>query len=132
MADHNEFFDELYQQWSKTTGAKDTFWMPVETTDDTGQNDFFGHAHYWDVVAVDPNTDEKKWLGSFPNEADAEFVAGLHGAIPDLIRHLGEATDRAERLDEARDHAEGLAADALLENAALRERIVDLEKALGE
>ncbi|WKW87257.1 hypothetical protein SEA_CHARGERPOWER_42 [Mycobacterium phage Chargerpower] len=123
MADDAEFFDTLYQQWSQTTWAKDSYWMPVEDLDE--------HLQYR-VEAYNPNTEKKTVIGQFHNEVDAEFVAGLHGALPDLIRHLGEATDRAERLDEARDRAEGLAADALLENQGLREQIRDLEKALGE
>ncbi|QBP30520.1 hypothetical protein SEA_CHARM_39 [Mycobacterium phage Charm] len=123
MADHNEFFDELYQQWSKTTWAKDSYWMPEEDESFPGS---------FNLIAVNPNNDERKPLAAFMEEADAEFVSGLHGAIPDLIRHLGEATDRADRLDEARDRAEGIAADALLENAGLKERIRDLEKALGD
>ncbi|QFG14948.1 hypothetical protein PBI_BOGOSYJAY_40 [Mycobacterium phage BogosyJay] len=121
MADHDEFFDQLYQQWSLTTGAKDTYWMPVEDLDE--------HMQYR-IEAFDPNDESKTVVATFHNEADADFVAGLHGAIPDLVRHLGEATDRAERLDEARDRAEGRYAEVLLENAALREEIRSLESEL--
>ncbi|QFG04616.1 hypothetical protein PBI_KEZIACHARLES14_40 [Mycobacterium phage Keziacharles14] len=121
MADHGEFFDELYQQWSKTTGAKDTYWMVEEDRDE----------HIWyAVIAFNPSDESKTVIGRFHEEADADFVAGLNGAIPDLIRHLGEATDRADRLDEARDRAEGIAADALLETAGLKEQIRDLEQRL--
>ncbi|QBJ01126.1 hypothetical protein PBI_ARISSANAE_40 [Mycobacterium phage Arissanae] len=118
MADHDEFFDTLYQQWSKTTGAKDTYWMPEESDSFPGT---------FDLIAVNPNNDERTPLCAFMSEDDAEFVAGLHGAVPDLVRHLGEATDRADRLDEARDLAEGRYAEVLLENAALREEIRSLE-----
>ncbi|QGJ88794.1 hypothetical protein SEA_YECEY3_42 [Mycobacterium phage Yecey3] len=123
MADHVEFFDTLYQQWAMTTWAKDSYWMPEEDTSFPGS---------FNLIAVNPNTDERKPLAAFMDEADAEFVAGLHGAIPDLIRHLGEATDRADRLDEARDAAEGKYADVLLENAALREEIRSLEGELDK
>ncbi|QFG12540.1 hypothetical protein PBI_TOAKA_40 [Mycobacterium phage Toaka] len=129
MADHDEFFDVLYQQWSKTTGAKDTYWMPEETAPpsvcetDTGLDGFV-------IKAVNPNTEEWSLVASHLSDDDAEFIAGLHGAIPDLIRHLGEATDRAERFDEARDLAEGRYAEVLLENAALRDEVKALEREL--
>ncbi|AVI04360.1 hypothetical protein SEA_UGENIE5_39 [Mycobacterium phage Ugenie5] len=121
MADHEEFFDQIYQQWSQTTGAKDTYWMPEEDESFPG---------CFNLVAFNPNDESKTPLAAFLSEEDADFIAGLHGAIPDLVRHLGEATDRAERLDEARDKAEGAYADVLLENAALREEIRALEREL--
>ncbi|QGH80599.1 hypothetical protein SEA_RAHALELUJAH_39 [Mycobacterium phage Rahalelujah] len=123
MADHDEFFDELYQQWSQTTGAKDTFWMPVQSEE---------YPDLFKIKAVDPNEQGAPGsiIAEYMSEEDADFICGLHGAIPDLIRHLGEATDRADRLDEARDRAEGIAADALLAVEGLKEEIRSLEAEL--
>ncbi|UJD21141.1 hypothetical protein SEA_SORORFAGO_44 [Mycobacterium phage SororFago] len=127
MAEHKEFFDVLYQQWSLTTGAKDTYWMVEEDTEHFA----FGPGN-WIVWAFNPNTEDKTFIGAFDNEVDADFVAGLNGAVPDLIRHLGTALDENDRLDEARDAAENLAADNALENQGLREQIRELEERLEE
>ena len=113
-----QFFDELYQLWSRTTGAKDRYWMPVQ---DEEAGSFFS------LVAADTESDMKKHVASFLCDEDAEFIAGLHGAVPDLIRRLHEALDEAVAKDEARDDAEGKLADALLENLHLRSVIHELE-----
>ena len=125
-----QFFDELYQLWSKTTGAKDTYWMPeqVEVSDeDARYNSLFGETRYVDIISVSEG-DKRKWIGSFVSDEDADFIAGLHGAIPDLIRRLHEAIDEAVRKDEANDIAQGQLAEALLENQALREQIREWER----
>uniref|UniRef100_A0AAU8GQY8 Minor tail protein n=1 Tax=Mycobacterium phage BabyBack TaxID=3158877 RepID=A0AAU8GQY8_9CAUD len=120
--DH-EFFDTLYQQWSKTTMAEHGYWMPEEDESFPG---------CFNLIAVHQSNDERKPLAAFMDEADAEFVAGLHGAVPDLIRRLHEAIDEAVSKDEANDIAQGHLADALLENQALREQIRELERRLDE
>jgi hypothetical protein len=112
--DH-DFFDILYQQWSRTTGAETSYWMPQEG------------SGIIDIVSVDRYTQEQKLVLSDVSEADSEFICGLHGAIPDLIRRLHEATDEAVRKDEANDIAQGHLAEALLESAGLKERILELE-----
>ncbi|QLF84609.1 hypothetical protein SEA_GAIL_45 [Mycobacterium phage Gail] len=123
MAEHKEFFDVLYQQWSQTTGAKDSYWMVEE---------FAERFDGFKVVAFYPATEKKETVATNLTEADADFIAGLNGALPDLIRHLGSALDENDRLDEARDRAEGLAAEALLENQALKEEIRSLERELDQ
>ncbi|QFP95523.1 hypothetical protein SEA_GAUGELDP_40 [Mycobacterium phage GaugeLDP] len=120
--DH-EFFDTLYQQWSKTTMAEHGYWMPEEDESFPG---------CFNLIAVHQSNDERKPLAAFMDEADAEFVAGLHGAVPDLIRRLHEAIDEAVSKDEANDIAQGHLADALLENQGLREQIRELERRLDE
>ncbi|ATW60170.1 hypothetical protein SEA_PH8S_42 [Mycobacterium phage Ph8s] len=122
--DH-EFFDILYQQWSKSTWAEHSYWMPEEDQSFPG---------CFNIIAVDQSKEEKNRnpIAAFLKEEDAEFIAGLHGAVPDLIRRLHEAIDEATSKDEARDRAEANLAEAYLENQALRDRILDLEKALGE
>ncbi|AGK85998.1 hypothetical protein Chy4_0036 [Mycobacterium phage Chy4] len=122
-AEDHEFFDVLYQQWSHTTEAKTRYWV-VE---------FDGDEHLqWQVFAVDQSDGSKLWLGSFHREQDADFVAGLHGALPDLIRRLHDATDEAVRKDEANDIAQGQLAEALLENQGLKAQILELERQLDK
>ncbi|ABE67361.1 hypothetical protein PBI_CHE12_42 [Mycobacterium phage Che12] len=123
--DH-EFFDILYQQWAKSTKAERSYWMPVRGTD-TDQG--------FTVVAVtkDENGEEIQHhvASQIFSEADADFICGLHGAIPDLIRRLHEAIDEATSKDEARDRAEANLAEAYLENQGLQERIRELESELS-
>lgn len=119
--DH-EFFDILYQQWSQTTEAEKSYWIVKEDLDE--------HLQY-QVIAVDQSTQKETWVGSFHAEVDADFVAGLNGAVPDLIRRLHEAIDEAVRKDEANDIAQGQLADALLENIGLQAEILELERRLG-
>ncbi|UJD20968.1 hypothetical protein SEA_HARRYHOUDINI_40 [Mycobacterium phage HarryHoudini] len=118
--DH-DFFDVLYQQWAQTTKAKSAYWIVKEDLDE--------HLQY-QIIAVDAETQEETWLGSFHSEADADFVAGLNGAVPELIRRLHDAIDEATRKDEANDIAQGQLADALLENIGLRAEILELERQL--
>ncbi|ASJ79736.1 hypothetical protein KIY85_gp39 [Mycobacterium phage Heffalump] len=120
--DH-QFFDILYQQWSQTTNASSAYWIVKEDLDE--------HLQY-QIIAVDRNTQAETWIGSFHSEADADFVAGLNGAVPDLIRRLHDATDEATRKDEANDIAQGQLADALLENIGLRAEILELERQLDK
>lgn len=85
--------------------------------------------HYgFGIFAVDHATGEKKLVASDLTSEDVDFICGLHGAIPDLIRRLHEAVDEAVRKDEANDIAQGELAEALLENHALREQIRELEE----
>ncbi|QBP31060.1 hypothetical protein SEA_REFUGE_41 [Mycobacterium phage Refuge] len=119
----HDFFDILYQQWSKTTWAENAYWMPEEDKSFPG---------CYSIVAVHQTDDARKPLAAFLSSEDADFICGLHGAIPDLIRRLHEALDLADRKDTANDIAQGQLAEVLLENNGLKDRILDLEKALGE
>jgi hypothetical protein len=92
-----EFFDLLYQQFCKTTGAEKRFWMPEETAE---LHD--GYTIY--AVEVDAEGNQKKeTVATHLTEADADFIAGVHGCIADLIRSLHSAHDEADRLDEEKD-----------------------------
>lgn len=117
-SDDKEFFDELYQLWSKTTGAKDRYWMPVQDEE---------ASSFYSLVAVSGDDDSKKHVASFLSEEDADFIAGLHGAVPDLIRRLHEALDEAVEKDDENDAAQGALADVLLENLHLRSTIHEME-----
>ena len=111
-----EFFDHLLQLWAKTTGAKDHYWMPQEDESFPG---------CYDVIAVGEN-DERKPLAAFMNEIDSDFVTAVHGCFPDLFRRMNDALDEAERLDEARDDAEGRYAAEVLRNEELKAELADL------
>ena len=89
-----EFFDELYQLWSMTTGAGDRYWMPEEFDDRSGRFKIYGVAE---------GDKQRKLVAAGLNERDAEFIAGLHGAVPDLIRALHEAVAESDRADYDRD-----------------------------
>ena len=124
-AEDKQFFDELYQLWAKTTGASGSYWMPEE--DSVSYAGGEGTFCLWAVNIADDN-EPRKFIASVDRNEDAEFIAGLHGALPDLIRRLHEAIDEAVRKDEANDEAQGQLADALLENQALREQIREWER----
>lgn len=101
-----EFFDYLYQLWSKTYGAKDMFWMPVETQ--------IGEDSFWEVYAVD-DKQEQHFIASFQSDEDADFITAMHGCIPDLVRRLHEALDEADNADYDRDSRECRIAELELE-----------------
>ena len=123
MADNAEFFDILYQQWSKTTGAEKRYWMP--------ELDPSEHAFgVFNVFAVDQDG-KRTCIAQGLKEADAEFICGLHGALPDLIRALHDAHDEAERCDVLRDEANQIAAEAAIEILGLQNEIHELNRKLN-
>ncbi|KRD08632.1 hypothetical protein ASE48_08715 [Mycobacterium sp. Root265] len=121
--DDHQFFDILYQQFALTTDAKDAYWGVGFDPDEHLQWQVFSEGH--------EKGSERKWIGSFNHEVDADFAAGMHGALPDLIRRLHDAVDEAERMDTARDQAEGVAAEAVLENMGLQSQITELEREIA-
>ena len=117
----DEFFDELYQLWSGTTGAADRWWMPEEFDDRSGRFKLYAIA---DELLDLP----RKLVATGLNERDAEFVAGLHGAVPDLIRALHEATAEAERADYDRDSRECRIAELELELIEMKQIVANLSQ----
>lgn len=115
--DDKSFFDLLYQQWSKTTGAENMFWMSEKV--DAGDI-------VWEVYAVDQEQ-EQHFVASFLSEEDADFVSGVHGCVADLIRRLHTALDEADRLDIEKDELIGRVADLELEALDHRGIVTDLE-----
>lgn len=115
-----EFLDELYSQWAKTTGAEDKFWMPEECYEG-GMN----------LFAVDKDQ-HKHTLGWVANEEDADFIAGVHGCVADLIRRLHTALDEADRLDIEKDELIGRIADLELEAIDHRGIVTDLEMQISD
>lgn len=118
--DDIEFFDTLYQGWTKTTGAENTYWMPVEDE----------KSDYVDIVAVDQN-DNRKHVASNVSVEDAAWITALHGCFADLTRRLHEAVDEAERFDIEKDRVIGELALAEIENNDLREQLEGYRQRYG-
>lgn len=109
-----DFFDHLYQLWSKTYGAKDMFWMPVELS--------VGQDTLWEVYAVDENQ-EKHFVATLQSEEDADFITAVHGCLPDLVRRLHEALDESDNADFDRDSRECRIAELEMEVDELRKQL---------
>ncbi len=105
--DDREFFDKLYQMWSKTTGAKDRYW--------DYQKD--GKDYFFNINAVGEEG-ENKFVASVLLDEDADFITAIHGCFPDIIRTVLAAMDEADRADFDKDSREC--------------RIAELESALAE
>jgi len=88
-----EFFDKLLALFTKTTEAEGSYWMPEESFDNTGR--YF-------IWAVDKDQNRKR-VAEGLKEADADFICGLHGCFPDLIRFTLKNLDEADRLDLEKD-----------------------------
>ena len=114
-------FDEIYSVWAKTTGAEDKYWMPTEYCDST---------HRFKVYAVN-NEGVQKLIASELKDEDAEFIAGIHGLLPDLIRRLGDALDEADRADSDKDARECRIAELELEVQDLSETLMHKETVIG-
>lgn len=109
--DDRDFVDLLYSQWSRTTGAEDSFWAVEEDLDGLCDG-----AGTWNILSVNKEQ-ERKFLGNFAFEVDADFIAAVHGCLPDLSRRLHYALDEADRLDVERDDQEVRFADLTCEVA---------------
>lgn len=116
-----EFFDLIYSQWAKTTGAEDTYWMSEK------DEDVEGVWHLWSVA----QDQMKTWVGDINAEVDADFITAIHGCMPDLVRRLHDALDEADRLDTARDEREQQIGRLAVENMELREECARLEETIA-
>lgn len=110
--DDREFFDYLYQMWTKTTGAKETYWDYQKTP--------YVYEHVMSAVGKD---DQRDYVGSFATEEDADFITAVHGCFGDLYRKLHEALDEADRADYQHDERECRIAELELELMELKERV---------
>jgi hypothetical protein len=104
-----EFFDYLYQLWSKTTGAADCYWMYEQV----------GVPPVCDIYSVAQDGTKKRIASDFHDE-DADFITAIHGSLPDLVRRLNMALDEADNADYDRDARECRIAELELENKELR------------
>jgi hypothetical protein len=111
--DERDFFDHLYQLWSKTTQAKDGAWEVI----DDGEH-----------ILVDvESTDKDGWeqtIGYGMYKQDAEFISQVHAALPEIVRQALAAFDEADRADHERDARECRIAELELEVMELK---ADLE-----
>lgn len=115
--DDEDFFDLIYQQWSKTTGASDTYWMPEDDTEH-----YAAGPGTWNVWSVN-DKQEKAFVANFEHEVDADFITAIHGCLGDLVRRLRMAVDAAERSELDRDQQEGRIADLELEILGLKQEL---------
>ena len=115
--DDRDFFDTLLQTWAQTFGAENMYWKVVEV--EAG-----AFTYTYEVYAVDAEQGEH-FIGSFLSEADADFVAGIHGCLPDLVRRLHAALDESDRLDLEMDQVQN-------DYAGTQLRLMEVEQALKE
>lgn len=92
--DDREFFDLLYQMWTKTTHAEDRYW------------DYQVYGDTFDINAVGPDPDNPVNVAALFSDADADWITAVHGCFPDLYRRLHEALDEADRLDSEMDEVQ--------------------------
>lgn len=111
-----EFFDELYQQWSKTTGSDDSYWMPEAHFDNSGR---------FNVYSIDKD-DKRKLVASGLSDWDADWVTAVHGCFGDLWRRLHSALDESDEADLSRDERECRIYELEVEVDALQKIIADL------
>jgi hypothetical protein len=83
----------MYQEWAKTSWAKDAYWMTEEDESFPGS---------WNLIAVNQE-DKRKPLAAFMDEVDADWIAAIHGSFGDVVRRLHNALDEADRLDYRHD-----------------------------
>jgi len=113
--DDKAFLDKLYQLWSKTTGAENTYW------------DYQEYGDTFDIDSVGSDGERVNVAALF-SDADADFITAIHGCLPDLYRLAMDALDEAERADFNKDSRECRIAELELELAELR---AELEGLLG-
>ncbi|ANA87075.1 hypothetical protein SEA_LASTRESORT_41 [Gordonia phage LastResort] len=119
-----EFFDTLYSEWSKTTGAGERY-LIVEKVEYDPDLDYMTSWDVWAISFADEG--DRTLVATFEKEADADFFAAVHGCFGDLVRRLHEALDEADRADERRDEAEGQLAEEIMLNQELTHRLEGLE-----
>lgn len=60
----------------------------------------------FNIYAVDQDGN-RKLVASDLSDVDADFITGVHGCLPDLVRRLLAAVDEADRLDLELDNTLG-------------------------
>lgn len=109
--DDRDVFDKLLQVCAGCTGSQDTYLKVVKS------------VAGWDVVAVD-SEERETLIGSFVNEADADWHATITQVFPDVWRRLQAALDEADRADTCRDERECRIAELESEVASLRKELL--------
>ncbi|WP_280350436.1 hypothetical protein [Nocardia abscessus] len=118
--DDREFFDALHQLWSKTTEAGGLWFAKV--------NDLIGGYCIMtqDVTPADADRPGLE-IADFMREEDAQFIAFVHGALPEIIRRTHDAIDESDRLDVEKDDLIGRIAELEMEVDRLRDVIEEME-----
>jgi hypothetical protein len=105
--DDRDFMSMMWDGFTKTTHAEDAYWGYEEDLIYYGEGP--GTYNLFYVSADAP--DDKRYIGSLDNEADAAFITAVHGSFPDIHRRWLEALDEADQKDLEKDMAESVAAD---------------------
>lgn len=113
-----EFYDHIYQLWSKTTGAEDRYWGVTE-------HDHLDIDRRFSVDACDEDSAIR--VGGGFSEADSDWITALHGCFPDLIRRLRELEDEVEQHDARADEQSSLAAELATDRQSLYARNLELD-----
>lgn len=113
--DDRDFFDHLYQMWTKTTWSESRYWdfsldhmTGLYKIDAVGQDGGRGNVAY----------------GLY--EADADWITALHGCFPDLVRRLHAALDESDDADYRRDSRECRIAELEMELNEMKQIIQNL------
>jgi len=106
-----EFFAHLLDLWGSTTGAENTYW--------DFRSDGYGG---WDVHSTSQDG-STTFVGYFDKEVDADFVTAIHGCLPDLVRRLENAIDKANMYELAHDTCQRELYESELEIDRLREQL---------
>lgn len=116
-----EFFDLLYQEFTKTTDAETTYWMS-ERAKDAADNEL-----PWFAIWAVSDDGHRQLVADGLSEADADFITAVHGCFQDLVRRLHDAVDEADRLDEERDNQEVRIADLIAEVRDLEDQLSEIQ-----
>lgn len=108
--DEREFLDTLFQLYTRTSGGDAAYWRPESRED--------GFA----LFAVDAN-DNRTLIAKGLCEADADWIAGIHGCLPDLVRRMHSALDEADTADRGRDERECRIAELEMELAEIKQAV---------
>jgi hypothetical protein len=93
VGDVREFLDTVYVSWPRTTCVEAGYWEARKVGDT------------FEVVAV-TREQEEQVVATGLAEADANFIAQVHTALPEVIRQAHTALDEADRADADRDERE--------------------------
>ena len=93
MGDVREFLDTVYVSWPRTTCVETGYWEARKVGDT------------FEVVAVNREQEEQVVATGLAEE-DANFIAHVHTALPEVIRQAHTALDEADRADADRDERE--------------------------
>lgn len=104
MGDVREFLDTVYVSWPRTTCVETGYWEARKVGDT------------FEVVAVNREQEEQVVATGLAEE-DANFIAQVHTALPEVIRQAHTALDEADRADADRDEREQRIAALELEKA---------------